>query len=77
MNSKFLTTEEERQMLLEAQEKQDKLLAEGHFDEVYDDDCPSTDPDQNPELYAAFVRAAGERNRKLAERPRSGLDYLL
>ncbi len=60
-------TDEERQMLLDAQEKQDKLLAEGKYDEVYDEDCPSTDSEQNPELYAAFVKAAGERNRQLAE----------
>lgn len=60
-------TDEEREMLRKAQEKQDQLLAEGRYDEVYDDDCPSTDPDQNPKLYAAFEKAAEERNRRLAK----------
>lgn len=60
-------SDEEKKMIRLAKEKQDKLLEEGRYDEVYDDDCPTTDPEQNPKLYAAFVKATEERNRRLAE----------
>lgn len=60
-------SEEEKKMIQLAKEKQDKLLESGRYDDVYDDDCPSTDPEQNPNLYAAFVKATEERNRRLAE----------
>ena len=34
----------------------------------YDEDNPEIDPIHTPELYSALLRAAGERNRRIARR---------
>lgn len=60
-------TEDQVRMMEEGAKKQDRLLEAGRFDEVYDDDCPSTDPELNPEGYAALLKAVAERNRRLEE----------
>ncbi|MDY6305910.1 MAG: hypothetical protein SPL94_08125 [Oribacterium sp.] len=60
-------SEEQIKMIEEGRKYQDKLLEEGRYEEVFDEDCPSTDPELNPEGYAALVKAVGKRNRMLAE----------
>lgn len=61
-------TREQIKMLEAAEARQEKLLAEGRKDEVYDEDSPETDPAATPERYAAMMRAVGERNRRIADR---------
>lgn len=36
--------------------------------EEYDEDNPEIDPVKTPELYAALIKAVGERNRRIAKR---------
>ena len=36
--------------------------------EEYDEDNPEIDPVKRPELYAALIKAVGERNRRIAKR---------
>lgn len=60
-------TAEEIQMIRSAKKRQDELLAQGKDDEVYDEDCPSTDPDTSPERYQALLKAVGDRNRRIAD----------
>ena len=61
-------TQEQIKMIETARKKQDQLLSEGHLSEVYDDDCPETDPENTPKRYEAMMRAVGQRNRRIARK---------
>ena len=36
--------------------------------EEYDEDNPEIDPVKTPELYAALIKAVGERNRRISKK---------
>lgn len=61
-------TQEQISMIESARKKQDQLLAEGRLSEVYDDDCPETDPETTPKRYEAMMKAVGQRNRRIARK---------
>ncbi|MBO4373857.1 MAG: hypothetical protein J5829_02010 [Lachnospiraceae bacterium] len=61
-------TQEQINMIESARKMQDQLLAEGRLSEVYDDDCPETDPVTTPKRYEAMMRAVGQRNRRIAKK---------
>ena len=58
-------TQEQIDMIESARKKQDQLLAEGRLSEVYDDECPETDPNTTPKRYEAMMRAVEQRNRSI------------
>lgn len=61
-------TQDQINMIESARKMQDQLLAEGRLSEVYDDDCPETDPETTPERYEAMMKAVGQRNRRIARK---------
>lgn len=63
-------TEEQIKMIEEAARKQERLLSQGRKDEVYDEDCPETDPETTPERYEAMMKAVAARNRRIADMSR-------
>ena len=44
------------------------MVAAASMQDEYDEDNPEIDPIHTPELYAALLQAAGERNRRIARR---------
>lgn len=60
-------TEEQKKKVHEAAARQDRLLAEGRDDEVYDDDCAPITPESDPEEYQAMIDAVISRNRKIEQ----------
>ena len=60
-------TDEQKRMVREASVRQDRLLAEGRDDEVYDDDCAPVTPESDPEGYQAMIDAVISRNRRIEQ----------
>lgn len=60
-------TEEQKKMIREAAGCQDRLLAEGRDDEVYDDDCAPVTPESDPEGYQAMIDAVIARNQRIEQ----------
>lgn len=72
LNHNTKLSAEQIEMINTAKEKQDQLLEQERYDEVFDDDCPSTDEKLNPKLHAALLQAVKERNIRLAELAKKG-----
>lgn len=60
-------TDEQKRMVREASARQDRLLAEGRDDEVYDDDCAPVTLESDPEGYQAMIDAVISRNRRIEQ----------
>ncbi|HCG59220.1 MAG TPA: hypothetical protein DEV97_04365 [Lachnospiraceae bacterium] len=60
-------TDEQKRMVREASARQDRLLAEGRDDEVYDDDCAPVTPESDPEEYQAMIDAVISRNQRIEQ----------